>query len=279
MSAMHPGTAAQVNRADEIEAMAWGALFDAMPAPMRAHTGARVEYVHDATLLLTPGIPIAFFNRAMGLGSREPVTAAAIGSVVDAFKTAGVKSFMVHSDHTTQCKGVLSRMFDSAGLVPFAARPAWSKFLRDGQPAPNAETSLSLREATSEDASALASALVAAHDLPKEMEAWIRAMVGHPHLRCYALADGPHIVGGGVLFVKDTCAWLGLGGTLVSHRRRGGQKAVMARRIADAIALGARDIATETGEPRGEEPNPSWSNMHKSGFQIVSSRKNWVTRA
>ena len=60
-----------------------------------------------------------------------------------------------------------------------------------------------------------------------------------------------------------------------SHRRRGGQGALMARRIADALAAGCRHITTETGEPVGDEPNPSLDNMFRCGFVTVASRLNF----
>jgi hypothetical protein len=53
----------------------------------------------------------------------------------------------------------------------------------------------------------------------------------------------------------------------------------MARRISDAIAAGCRHIVTETGEPVGDEPNPSLSNMMRCGFRKVASRLNFQAPA
>jgi hypothetical protein len=66
------------------------------------------------------------------------------------------------------------------------------------------------------------------------------------------------------------------GAVRTSHRRRGGQGALMARRIADAVAAGARYLVTETGEPMADEPNPSLANMKRCGFVTVASRLNFV---
>jgi hypothetical protein len=53
----------------------------------------------------------------------------------------------------------------------------------------------------------------------------------------------------------------------------------MSRRIADAIAGGAAAIATETGEPVSDEPNPSLANMRRCGFACMASRLNLVAPA
>jgi hypothetical protein len=49
---------------------------------------------------------------------------------------------------------------------------------------------------------------------------------------------------------------------------------MMARRIEDAIALSARYLFTETGEPVGNEPSPSLNNMKRLGFAKIVSRVN-----
>jgi hypothetical protein len=66
----------------------------------------------------------------------------------------------------------------------------------------------------------------------------------------------------------------GMGVVTTSHRCRGGQSALMVRCIEDAIALSARYLFTETGEPIGSEPNPSFNNMTRCGFVKVASRLN-----
>ena len=53
----------------------------------------------------------------------------------------------------------------------------------------------------------------------------------------------------------------------------------MAWRIREAIALGCSDIVTETGEPAGDEPNPSLRNMEACGFRRLVSRLNFAAPA
>jgi len=84
-------------------------------------------------------------------------------------------------------------------------------------------------------------------------------------------------VAGGALFIDKGLAWLGLGATLASHRGRGAQNAILARRITDALAAGVRGLVTETGLPApGEEAaHPSFRNIRRAGFEIAYARANY----
>ena len=89
--------------------------------------------------------------------------------------------------------------------------------------------------------------------------------------------DDAEPVAAGALFLKDGLGWLGLGSTLPTHRGRGGQGAILARRIAEAIDAGARGLVIETGQPEpGEESkHPSYRNIHRAGFEVAYVRMNY----
>lgn len=53
----------------------------------------------------------------------------------------------------------------------------------------------------------------------------------------------------------------------------------MARRIADAMALGCRWIITETGEKTPERLNPSYHNMLCIGFKLAYTQPNYMLAA
>jgi hypothetical protein len=80
----------------------------------------------------------------------------------------------------------------------------------------------------------------------------------------------------GALYLRAGIGYLSLGATLPSHRRRGAQGAIMARRIADATALGCRWLVTETFEDSPQHPNPSYHNMLRTGFVPAYRRPNYV---
>jgi hypothetical protein len=102
--------------------------------------------------------------------------------------------------------------------------------------------------------------------------------VGRPGWTHYLGFDGELPVAAGAMYVIDDIAWLGFGATLESHRGRGGQSAIFHRRLADARTLGCRLAFTETGPDSDEEPNHSYRNMVRLGFQLGYHRPNWVRR-
>lgn len=100
--------------------------------------------------------------------------------------------------------------------------------------------------------------------------------IGRPGWRHYLAFDGDQAVATGALNLRDHIGWLGVGSTLPSHRRRGAQGALMARRVRDGISLGCRWLVTETGEDLPARPNPSYHNMLRTGFTLAYQRLNYV---
>jgi hypothetical protein len=101
-------------------------------------------------------------------------------------------------------------------------------------------------------------------------------LIGRPHWHHYVARDGSTLVASATMYVRDGFAWLGAAGTLASHRGRGAQGAMIARRIDDARALGCHTFTTETMPDRPGKPNPSSHNMERVGFQLAYRRPSWV---
>lgn len=261
-------------RADDIEAAAFADLWDAAPAPLRDRLGLAVHRVADATLLLAPGLPTPMFNRAIGLGLRREADAQALDDLQAACRAAGVRAWWLHWNPHAAPAG-----FDAAlAARGFTAPPRrlWAKMLRPAAGAPPVATSLVLSPADAATAAATARSIASAFEMPPFMADWLQALHGRPRWRLLSLRDGDAVVGGGCLFVDGDTGWLGMGAVLASHRRRGGQRALLARRIADAAAAGARWVVTETGLPVDNEPNPSLANIRAAGFDCVAERANWA---
>lgn len=53
----------------------------------------------------------------------------------------------------------------------------------------------------------------------------------------------------------------------------------MAQRIADAHDLGCRVLATATGEAVPGDPQHSYRNILRAGFELSHVRANWVPRS
>jgi hypothetical protein len=112
--------------------------------------------------------------------------------------------------------------------------------------------------------------------MPPPMAAWLSALVGRDGWRCYVSYDGDRSVGVGACWRGHSEAWLGIGATRAEGRGRGSQSAILARRINDAIAEGAPLLVTETGSAVPGEPQTSYSNILKAGFEVAYERPNWT---
>lgn len=269
---LSPHAAAAI--ADDAEAAAFAELYAFAPPALRSRLGLRVEQVADATLLIAPGLPASMFNRAIGLGLRHEADTAEADAIVQAYRSAGCPTWWLHWNPLASPASFPARLLAMGFTQP--ARRSWAKVLHGPESPPRIPCDLRIEPATARQVGDVMRAIVAAFEMPPFMGEWLAALHGQPHWRIYAVTDGTQVVGGGCLYVSGELAWLGMGGVLASHRRRGGQGALMARRIADAIEAGALHIVTETGEPIADEPNPSLANMKRCGFVTVASRLNFA---
>lgn len=272
ISSLSPHTAATV--ADDAETLAFADLFAAAPEALQARLGLRVENVADATLLMAPAMPTPMFNRAIGLGLRHEATVADVQAVIDAYRRASSSGWWLHWNPHASPTDMPGRLAELGFTTP--VRRSWAKVLRGREAPPAIPTDLVVAPAEDDQVDAVVHTIAQAFEMPPFMADWMARLHGRPGWRLYAVTDGSQVVGGGSLFVSGEMAWLGMGSVLPSHRRRGGQGALMALRIADAAAAGARHLVTETGEPVADEPNPSLANMCRCGFVTVASRLNFV---
>lgn len=256
--------------ADRIEAEAFEAMYRAAPPAVVDAIGLSSRRSAGGSLFLASHLPVGTFNRVVGLGGAQDPSDEDLEQVIDEARRARATTLWVQAVEGTALAALLERR--GTALAP---RRSWAKMLHAGDP-PRIESAFRIDSLGRHQAPELARVLVAAHGLPPSVAPWIEALSGHPGFRAYAAYEGDRIVAGGMLHLGEHGAWLGLGGTLPSARGRGAQAALMARRIADARAAGNDAIATETGEPIGDERNPSYDNMRRCGFRQVASRLNFV---
>jgi len=264
-------------RADDIEAAAYADLFAAAPPALRRRLGLAVERVAGATLLIAPGLPTPMFNRAIGFGLHTPANDTDLRAIEAAYRRAGAANWWLHWNPQAAPAGFDSRLPAAGYTLPPRAR--WAKLMRPTAGAPAAPAALAVESATEANAGAVGSAIASAFEMPPFMADWLQALHGREGWRVYALREGDTVVGGACLFVDGSTAWLGMGAVLASHRRRGGQRSLLARRIADAGELGAVHAVTETGLPVADEPNPSLANIRGAGFACVAERLNYAAPA
>jgi hypothetical protein len=259
--------------ADRAEEAAFVDMYDAAPAALKAQLGLRVEPIGSATALIAPRLPATMFNRVIGLGLDQLATADDLAALRRLYGDAGTGAWWLHWNPFAAPEGGAHWLAAQGFTAP--ARRTWAKMLRASADPPRVATDLGVAEAADAQVVEVAASIATSFGMPPFMGDWIAALQGRPGWRVYAVTDGERIVGGGCLFSGPDAGWLGMGAVLPSHRRRGGQGALMARRIADTGAAGRTWAVTETGEAIGDEPNPSLANMVRTGFRCVASRLNF----
>ncbi len=250
------------------EAEAYADMFRVAPPEL----GLRVERIGGAVCLLAPSLPIMLFNRVLGPGLREQATPAMMDEIVGLYREANVSTWAVQVGPAAQ-PVTLSQWLAARGL-PF--RDNWAKVYRGTEPLPTVSTDLSVGLVGRNRAEEWASVALEGFGMPPFLGSWLAASIGEPGWRHYLASDGETPAAAGALYTRDNIGWLGIEATLPMYRRRGGQGAIMARSIQDAVDLGCRWIVTETGEDTLDHPNPSYHNMQRTGFKLAYLRPNYI---
>jgi len=210
------------------------------------------------------------FNRVLCLGVGEPATPAHVDAVLDLYRHTWMRFPVMLSPYAEPA--TLPGWLRQRGMR-VSRRDRWVKFYRGVEPPPETPTDFRVECIDKKDASLW---VVTAHDacyLHRALQLWMSLVVGRPGWRHYLAYDGDFAVACGALYVRDGVGWLGFGGTRRGYQKRGAQSAIIAARIRDAAAMGARLLTVETEEDVYRElPNHSYRNMLRLGFRIAYLR-------
>ena len=155
----------------------------------------------------------------------------------------------------------------------------WVKMWHDLAAIPDAKTDLRIEVIGADRADDFGRlGVVEAYGFPDVVGPASGATAGEAGWTHYMGFDGDTPVSTAAMRIEDGVAWFGFGATSKSHRGRGGQSALFARRLRDARDAGCRFAIVETGKETAEDPNPSYRNMVRSGFQLAYFRHNWVRK-
>jgi hypothetical protein len=258
---------------ERIEIEAWRDYCAAAPPAFAQAVGLETAELGGPLLAMCRHVDHYQFNRLLGGGLGGDDEGRSLSIAAQRFREAGLKNGYLQIAPGARADGLAAKA-RSLGLQPIER--TWVKFSRGPEPAPSPATSLDIAEATVADAIDFARAVVAGFGMPDTLASWLAAIVGRKGWHTYVARDGGKAVGGAAMFVHQGRAWLGIGAVQAAARRKGGQGALLARRITDGLAAGARWFATETGKPLPGEPHPSFSNIQRAGFGIAYERANWT---
>jgi GNAT superfamily N-acetyltransferase len=249
----------------------------APPPDVAEELGIRVARFGSARARLVESVNITLLNAVVGLGVGEPATEKMVDEMIEFYRPHGI-NFMVQVSPLAR-PAELTGWLEERG---FEYRDDWVKMYRGIEPAPVNATELEIREVLPESGVAFAETALKGYQMPPAAQVLVPVLaagVGKPGWRHYLAYDGETPVATGGLYVKDGAGWLGYGATLPSHRRRGAQGALFARRIADAIDMGCEWLVTETDAETPGQPSISYHNMVRAGFRMAYNRPNYVWRA
>jgi len=211
-------------------------------------------------------------NRIVGLGADEPATQdaldaalAAIGDDVSCYVSLGPDARPAE----------LVDWLDERGLEPGWG---WMSFRRGLDDIPEPSTSLRLVRVGPAEAEAFGHIAATGYGLPEAAAAWA-AGAYRAGWDCWLALDGDEPAAAAGVFVSEGAGYLGFAATLPEHRGKGGQNALLARRIRHAREIGCDVLVTETGERRDDLPSSSYRNILRAGFTEVTVMANWLRQA
>jgi hypothetical protein len=260
--------------AERVERAALADLHAAAPSDAARDLGLRLETIDGALVSIAERDPTILVNRTIGLGVEHAAIEKTVAEIVSRYSAAGLARYFVHLDPSAE-PGQLSGWLESAGLTPYSR--AWAKFVRDADTSPQQpESDLEVRLAGSEHAEWFGRIASQGFGLGPSWHPVLAGLVDRPGWRVYLSFDAGEPAGCAAMRLNDGVAWLDWAATSPEFRRRGSQGVLLARRIADAVDLGVRLIATATGEAVPGDPQHSYRNILRAGFRLSHSRANWV---
>jgi hypothetical protein len=260
---------------EAIESAAFADLYRAAPDIIRASLRLDVASIGGATCLRCAQLhPAAIFRRACGLGVEMPAREADFEAVLRHMDGLGEAYAVTVTPYAQPPE--LASWLDMRG---FARAYAFMKFSRSTSPAVDAPSDLEIAAIGPERADAFGRVISAGFGLPDTVGQWLARLPGRDNWVCLlASADGVPAAAAAA-YVEGPHAWLGLGATLSPFRQRGGQNALIARRLREASARGAIVAVTETGERVPDRPSHSYRNILRCGFEERYLRQNYMSPA
>jgi GNAT superfamily N-acetyltransferase len=254
-----------VNTAELGELEAFRDLYAAAPPGLGADSK---ELGGALCLRLEPLAAVTMFNRALGLGIGQPATDEQLDEALDFLRD--VQAYVTVAPEAEP--GDLGDRLAARGLAP---ERGWTKFTRRVTDPPELRTEL--RVERDDQGDAFAEAAQRGFGVPEFFRGWLARLAGRDGWQCFVAFDGETPAAAGALYVHGGVGWSGIGATVPKHRGKGGQSALLAARISAAAEAGCEVVVTETGEPVHGQPNGSYRNIVRAGFEPVYVRRNYLS--
>ena len=248
---------------------------DASAASKRALGMDAVRIGGGVLTLMTHDPTGGYWNKAIGLGLTEPLTAGTVDEVLRLGTAHAVPALAFQvAPHARPADW--QRLLEERGLAPGLLFVKYFGPIPD--PGPD-HTDLRIDQLGPEHAAEYGRVIRTGFDMPPDpaMEAWFaEAPTYGDDWVTYGAWAGDDLAAVANLFVHGDVATLSGAATLPQFRRRGAQSALMAARIREGAARGCPWLSTETWPESPGNPNPSQHNMRQLGLTELYVRQNWV---
>jgi GNAT superfamily N-acetyltransferase len=240
---------------------------------LAAVPGMEAHDVGEATSLVVLDLrDDPMVNHTVGLGEGGPVDDATLDAIHDFYAAHDARHHIAVTPGSA-ANGLRERL-EARGYTRGYGR---MKFIRPTRDVPEVQTTLDVRLVDRDGGGDFASVVVAGFELPAGAAPTLAAVPAVDGCSAFVAYDGDEPAAAGAAFVSRDAAWLGFAATRPAHRRKGGQGAILAARIAKARELGVETLVTETGVTMEGRPNGSYRNILRSGFEEAYVRENYVS--
>ena len=264
---------AMVAEHEAIEETAETDWFRAGSPEIVAATGMRVEDQDSARVYFMPQVDVLIFNRAVGIGIRQPTTEDEIDRIVARYRALGVPRFLIAISPAAK-PATIESWLEARG---FRRHNAWVKLHREAERMPEVATvGIRVEEIGPDRATEFGRIVQTGFSMTDVAGEWVGLTVGRSGWRHYLALDGTRPVAAAAMHLRGSWAWFGFMATLEEARGRGAQSALIARRIHDAHEAGVRWLSVETAEDTPERDAPSFRNVLRQGFRVAYLRANWL---
>lgn len=259
---------------ERIEAEAWAQLNGLAPAQFRDDVGMEVHRARHIVSIVAAHSKYLTVNRVLAFGCPDPATEGQLDDLLGPFRAAGVAKVLFQLSPLARPRSLIG-WIEARGGYRIAETV---KIVRRVRADERIDTPCDLRIRTVQPHERQMFEEIVAPGLgvPRELTPGIWSTIDHPGWRYYFALDADEPVAAAAAFIDGTHVWFGLAATRESHRRRGAQTMLLAKRLEDAAREGCTWASADTSVPTEERPNQSLENMHRIGFTTLYNRLNYV---
>ncbi|MGQ0712683.1 MAG: GNAT family N-acetyltransferase [Gemmatimonadaceae bacterium] len=259
---------------EHIEAEAWAQLHLGLSAGLRAQLRCEVKRHGRAVSVVTPGADVPTANRTIGLGLESDLTDDQLAEIQALYTSAGVPRWLIEwSPAARPHDGEI--FFARHGGRPMTPTVKLWRTL-ESMVSSTRVSELQVLEIGPADTATFEGIVADSLGVPEIMAPVVRATIGVPHWHFYLAVDGGRPIAGAAMFIEGDGAWFGLSATRPTHRGRGAQTALLARRLQDAAAARCVWVTADTQPDTEARPNPSYRNMRRAGFEVAYDRAKYL---